>query len=341
MKIKEVCRQTGLSERTVRFYVEQGLLRPRTYELNGRNYLDFSEADVEALGHVAVLRKAGFSIAQIQQMSGNPRAIMACVRELRQALGEQLQLTQHFEQALGALREEDLTSLAALSSGLQSYAEEKELPQMDVEPNFGRFDLLSQEEKARAYENFVNGSARRERARTVTWLICGAILLVALTVWITLSAAGVIGSEPEAPLRYSDEILEPVSEAAFADELSGIRALLIDPVGFTFETAGQSGSDGRLTSVYSDGDRQIRVSGRIFSESENIMMEQAGLQTDVLLNSSGPYIAQYELNLRTEDGGYCAIYIESTDLDPEALLAAIANGLTVYLPGQAPLVFVP
>ena len=32
MKIKEVCGRTGLTERTVRFYVEKGLAFPRTEE---------------------------------------------------------------------------------------------------------------------------------------------------------------------------------------------------------------------------------------------------------------------------------------------------------------------
>ena len=40
MKIKEVCRRTELTERTVRYWASEGLISPATYELNGRTYFD-------------------------------------------------------------------------------------------------------------------------------------------------------------------------------------------------------------------------------------------------------------------------------------------------------------
>ena len=53
MKMREVCLRTGLTERTVRFYVEQGLLSPAREPRNGRTYLTFSEADVALLDDLA------------------------------------------------------------------------------------------------------------------------------------------------------------------------------------------------------------------------------------------------------------------------------------------------
>ena len=50
MKIKEVCRRTGLTERTVRYWASEGLISPATYELNERTYFDFTEADIALLG---------------------------------------------------------------------------------------------------------------------------------------------------------------------------------------------------------------------------------------------------------------------------------------------------
>ena len=43
MQIKDVCRRTGLTERTVRFYIEKELLSPEKTWRNGREYLNFSE----------------------------------------------------------------------------------------------------------------------------------------------------------------------------------------------------------------------------------------------------------------------------------------------------------
>ena len=49
MKPKELSDLTGLKERTIRFYVEQGLLAPTIEQRNGRKYREYSESDVETL----------------------------------------------------------------------------------------------------------------------------------------------------------------------------------------------------------------------------------------------------------------------------------------------------
>ena len=65
MQIKEVCSRTGLTERTVRFYIEKGLLSPGKSWRNGREYLDFSEGDIRALERIAALRRCFFTLEQI------------------------------------------------------------------------------------------------------------------------------------------------------------------------------------------------------------------------------------------------------------------------------------
>lgn len=68
MKMKEICEATGLTERAVRFYVQEQLVMPHTQRRGGRTWLDFSETDVERLRAIAVLRKAGFTIEEIRSM---------------------------------------------------------------------------------------------------------------------------------------------------------------------------------------------------------------------------------------------------------------------------------
>jgi len=76
MKMKKVCEQTGLTDRAVRLYIESGLLSPSEEQgYSGRRSLQFSEADVEMLKTVAVLRKADFSIADIREMKEFPEKI--------------------------------------------------------------------------------------------------------------------------------------------------------------------------------------------------------------------------------------------------------------------------
>ena len=88
MKMIDVCRQTELSERTVRYYVQRGLLHPISGEKGERTYMDFSSTDVRRLEQVAALRKAGFSIEEILNMIQSPDTIPAIVMDRRHELAQ-------------------------------------------------------------------------------------------------------------------------------------------------------------------------------------------------------------------------------------------------------------
>lgn len=67
MKIKTVTEITGLTDRAVRLYIDSGLIAPEITENHaGRKNIEFSESDVALLKKIALLRKAGFSIADIR-----------------------------------------------------------------------------------------------------------------------------------------------------------------------------------------------------------------------------------------------------------------------------------
>lgn len=70
MKIKKVSELTGLSDRTIRFYIEQDLISPIFKEnYRGRRSYDFSNDDVELLKNISVLRRFGFTIVEIKLLS--------------------------------------------------------------------------------------------------------------------------------------------------------------------------------------------------------------------------------------------------------------------------------
>lgn len=69
MKIKSVCELTGLSDRTVRYYIEQNLIFPSYIEnYLGRRTYDFSQKDIKELNDIAVLRKFDFTIEEIRDI---------------------------------------------------------------------------------------------------------------------------------------------------------------------------------------------------------------------------------------------------------------------------------
>lgn len=69
MRIKTVCEYTGLTDRTIRYYIEEKLICP-TYTENylGRKSFDFSHADICTLNHIAILRKFDFTIDEIRKI---------------------------------------------------------------------------------------------------------------------------------------------------------------------------------------------------------------------------------------------------------------------------------
>ncbi|MBQ1893807.1 MAG: MerR family transcriptional regulator, partial [Clostridia bacterium] len=78
MKIKAVCEATGLSDRAVRYYIEEGLISPSFSEnYLGRRTFDFSGEDVRALERIAVLRRYDFSVDEIRLMTARPDTIEA------------------------------------------------------------------------------------------------------------------------------------------------------------------------------------------------------------------------------------------------------------------------
>ena len=86
MKMKEVCALTGLSERAIRLYCEEGLLVPEKSEVRGRVYLEFSDAHVDELRQIADLRAVGFSIEEIRVMKNEPHLIGSTVHGLRERI---------------------------------------------------------------------------------------------------------------------------------------------------------------------------------------------------------------------------------------------------------------
>lgn len=69
MKIKAVCELTGLTDRTIRYYIEEKLISPLyTENYLGRKTYNFSEKDIKDLNDIAVLRKFDFTLGEIKSV---------------------------------------------------------------------------------------------------------------------------------------------------------------------------------------------------------------------------------------------------------------------------------
>lgn len=121
MKIGAVCEQTGLTDRTVRFYTEEGLLSPGyTKNYLGRKSFDFSEEDVAMLKDIAVLRKYGFSIPEIKTILEDPAKSVEIIEALRLKKKDTIQSEQELLDALLALEQGRAYTVPELAEALNT-----------------------------------------------------------------------------------------------------------------------------------------------------------------------------------------------------------------------------
>ena len=189
MKIKRVCEITGLTERTIRFYIERGLIQPSASEMNGRVYHEYSTEDIAKIEQIAILRKVGFSITEISEMETEPQKIDKILDLHRVALAKDAKALSEKIDALRDAQGRHFTDIGELCRTIQAAASKLELPSSDVSLDFGRFDTETKEEKQDAYIDFLAHERLRENTANffkpfVTVLkLCLAALLLLLVVY--------------------------------------------------------------------------------------------------------------------------------------------------------------
>ena len=145
MKINEVCKLTGLSAKTVRFYEEKGLIRPQSDERDGKRWRDYSEQDVALLRAISELRRAMFSVADIREMLDHPERLAEIVRRHGRSLEQMHQRLASLCAAFGAEAVAGAGDIVQLAGALHSAAAELPLPETDMNPHFRRLDELEAE----------------------------------------------------------------------------------------------------------------------------------------------------------------------------------------------------
>lgn len=138
MKIKAVCEATGLTDRTIRHYIEEGLIAPPyTENYLGRKSFDYEESHIQQLKDISVLRKFGFSVAEIRQMLQTPESIIPLTMELRQRKEAAVSQEQELLRTLSALDTEQAYTVAQLAACLSAPVVDIAPPEGDEKRNIG------------------------------------------------------------------------------------------------------------------------------------------------------------------------------------------------------------
>ena len=108
MKIKQVIKETGLTDRAIRLYIENELVKPECDEnYNGRKSIEFSETDVENLKNIALLRKADFSIQEIKALQMGGETAQNTIKEYINRTNEKIKFNSEIIEKIGTLADEE------------------------------------------------------------------------------------------------------------------------------------------------------------------------------------------------------------------------------------------
>ena len=190
MKIKEVCALTGLTERTVRFYVEKELCTPRVTMQNGKQFREYTAADVDTLRTIATLRRMLFSLEEIARMQQHPQEIPAVLDDYRARIAEEAEVRAEIL-AMDADALAHCASVTQLAQQMRAAADRRKLPPTDVMPDFGKLDGDGPHHPdAEMQEFWARADAKVQRGQRILWVVAGLNVLLELLVWILGTSNG-------------------------------------------------------------------------------------------------------------------------------------------------------
>ena len=144
MKINEVEAAVGVTKKNIRFYEEEGLITPGREPGNG--YRSYSQADVERLRRIKLLRKLDVPLAEIREMLEGQKT-------LAEGMGQQLE-------RLNA-RRKDLDEAIDFCTVLEKAS--GNLEELDVGQTLAR--LAAREEQGVTFVNIERTDRKGERIR--------------------------------------------------------------------------------------------------------------------------------------------------------------------------------
>lgn len=126
MKINEVEQLVGITKKNIRFYEDQGLIRPERNKSNG--YRDYSDEDVRLLLKIKLLRRLAVPIEEIRKLLDGRLSLSDCIERHQiylnhekhniELMGEMCQHLSDHESGLADLKaEEYLEELNEMEKG--------------------------------------------------------------------------------------------------------------------------------------------------------------------------------------------------------------------------------
>jgi len=167
MKIKEAARETGLTEKAIRFYEAKRLVTPEMREQNGRVFREYTEENLRTLTVIACLRRAFFSVEQIRAVLYGEEPLSRIFTEYRDALLSDYDTMTPLVDRIAQTDADALRSAADVVAAVSPPDSCTEAAPVPRELRFRRHEDLPEAEKEAAYRAFLARQARRDRRDAV------------------------------------------------------------------------------------------------------------------------------------------------------------------------------
>lgn len=169
MKINEAEQILGMTKKNIRFYEQQGLLKPSRNSSNG--YREYSDEDIDALRKIKLLRKLGIPIEEIKKLQAHYLTFEDCLHRHLIALERERKNMENIEAFCHGLLAEDIS--------LESLPADKLLK-----------DIENMEEGGARFMDKQKGDKALRKNAVIAAVIVIAIMLIpmiaAIGVWITV-----------------------------------------------------------------------------------------------------------------------------------------------------------
>lgn len=213
LTIGEVVRRTGLTERTLRFYEQEGLVAPARSAGGQRLY---GSADLDAVARIRLLKRAGFELAAIRDLLAGRAATADLVaaridmlRAERRRIAKALAVVEPIQKRLAAGESMDAVTFCALIEAAECAADADAWRRV-----FDRYYSADEQAEWKALSARVYGEGVKQNAG---WAALAADIKAAGAVDPASSAA-------QALLDAFNELLAPFARAASSEQMQAASA---------------------------------------------------------------------------------------------------------------------
>lgn len=140
MKIKQVAESLNVSQKTIRYYEQCGLIVPEKKKKMGRDFRDYNEEIVERLRTIVILRKFRFCMEDIRTILENPALLTEICQRHRDEMVKEIGVMTGMCDLLDKIPYAGIDSAEQLSQELEKQRKDMILDEYYQDYDLSRFD---------------------------------------------------------------------------------------------------------------------------------------------------------------------------------------------------------